>query len=164
MKAAIIRLFRLYWLTTDVVSSIFILQDVAYAYALGHALPRMPCDSEVQRIIESYHLAQLFQTVIDAVQDAIVLLPLFARAFSRNEREEEGRTFPFVTVDYFLHWWLPRHGDFLAGEVLAVGKPTIADVSFCQAEDVIAFHALGIDREQENVAGKDDLPWLATQV
>ena len=124
----------------------------------------MPCNREVQRITETHHIAQLLQAVIDAVQDAIVLFPLLSRIFCRDDGEEEGRAFPFVSVRDFLHWRLPRHGDFLAGEVLAVGKPTILDVFFCQAEDVVALHALCIDREQENVAGEDNLPWLFAKV
>ena len=139
-------------------------QDVADTYALGHALPRMPCDCQVQRITEFHHLTQLLQAVIDAVQKAVVLPPLLSRIFRSDDREDEGNSFSFVLVRNLLHWRLPRHGDFLAGDVLAVGEPTVLDILACQAEDVVALHALGIDREQENVACEDDLPWLAAQI
>lgn len=124
----------------------------------------MAGDCKVKRKGEAKRQAEFLQVVIDAVPKAVILLPLFARAFSRNEREEEGRVFPFITVGYFLHWMLPRHGDFLAGEVLAVGEPAVHNVFFGQAEDVVTLHALSINSEQEDVAGEDDLPWLAAQV
>ena len=124
----------------------------------------MPCDCQVQRITEFHHLTQLLQAVIDAVQKAVVLPPLLSRIFRSDDREDEGSSFSFVSVRNLLHWRLPRHGDFLAGDVLAVGEPTVLDILACQAEDVVALHALGIDREQENVACENNLPWLAAQI
>ena len=124
----------------------------------------MPCNSEVQGITEFHHFAQLLQAVIDAVQDAVILLPLLTWGLCRDDGEKKGCAFPFVTVRDLLHWRLPRHGDFLAGEVLAVGEPAILNVFSCQAEDIVALHALGVDREQEDVTGEDNLPWLSAQV
>lgn len=124
----------------------------------------MPCDSEVQRIVEVYHFTKFLQAVIDAVKNAVVLLPLLARGFCRNDRKEEGSTFLPVTVGYFLKRRFPRNGDFPAGDVLAVCELSVPDVTPRQAEDVIAPHATGIDREQEDVAGEDSHLRFAAEV
>ena len=115
----------------------------------------MPCDGEVQRITETHHFAQLLQVVIDAVQDTVILPPLLVRSFCRDDREEEGRAFPLVSVGDLLQSRLPGKGNFLAGDVLAVGEPSVLDILSRQPEDVIAPHATGIDCEQEDVAGED---------
>ena len=62
----------------------------------------MPCDSEVQRIVEVYHFTKFLQAVIDAVKNAVVLHPLLVRGFCRDDREDAGRAFLPVTVYYFL--------------------------------------------------------------
>ena len=116
----------------------------------------MPCDGEVQRITKLHHLAQFLQAVIDAVQEAVILSPLFARVFCRDDGEEEERAFLPVAVRYFLQYRFPGNGDFLAGKMLAVGELSVPDVPFCQAENVVAPHAAGIDGKQEDVAGEDD--------
>lgn len=114
----------------------------------------MPCDCQVQRITEFHHLAKLLQVVIDAVQNTVILPPLLVRGFCRNDGEEEGRAFPFVAVGNLLQRKIPREGDFLAGEVLAIGEAAVLDILACQAEDVVTLHAFGIDREQEDVTGE----------
>ena len=124
----------------------------------------MPCDGEVQRIIEFHHLAQLLQVVIDAVQDTVILPPLLVRGFCRDDGEEEGRAFPFVAVGNLLQRRLPGNGDFLACGVLTVSEAAVLDILSCQAEDIVAPHALGIDREQEDVAGEDYALRLTAQV
>ena len=40
-------------------------------------LPRMPGNGKVQRITKLHRLAQFLQAVIDAVQKAVILSPLF---------------------------------------------------------------------------------------
>jgi len=115
----------------------------------------MPCDSEVQRITKLHHLAQFLQAVIDAVQEAVILSPLFARVFCRDDGEEEERAFLPVAVRYLLQCRFPGNGDFLAGDVLAIGELSVLDILSRQPEDVIAPHATGIDCEQEDVAGED---------
>lgn len=44
--------------------------------------------------------------------------------------------------------------------MLAVGELSILNVFSGQAENVVALHALGIDREQEDVACEGNLLWL----
>lgn len=48
--------------------------------------------------------------------------------------------------------------------MLAVGELSILNVFSGQAENVVALHALGIDREQEDVACEGNLLWLTAQV
>ena len=77
------------------------------------------------------------------------------RRFCRDDREKPCSPFLFVAVRNLLQSLLPRNGNLLAGDVLAVGELPVLDILSCQPENVIAPHALGIDREQEDVAGED---------
>ena len=124
----------------------------------------MAGDRKVQRVTEFHHLAQLLQVIIDAVQEAVILPPLLARGFCRNDGKEEARAFPPVAVCYLFQHRFPRYGNLLAGEVLAVGELSVPDVFPCQAENVVAPHALGVDREEEDVAGKNNLLRFTAQV
>ena len=115
----------------------------------------MPCNGEVQRITESYLFAQFLQVVIDAVQKAVILFPLLVRGFCRNDGGRGGPCLSVCIGRISPLTPVPRNGDFLACDVLAIGELSVLDIVSCQPENVIASYSLGVDRKQEDVTSED---------
>lgn len=113
----------------------------------------MAGDVESQRDLNTYHLGNLFQVVVDVVAHVAVSASLVGAWIPDDGEQIVGGVFRGL-VEYHLHFLSPFDDKLLACLAAAIGDIAVFEVGLSQKRHVDEAHSPEIETHKEHVTGE----------
>lgn len=122
------------------------------SFGFGCGGPAVASDVEGQRNLDSYHLGDLFQVVIDVVAHVAVGASLVGSGILDDGQQVVGGVLG-ILVEYHLHFFRPLDYQLLSGLATAVGDVAVFEVRLFEKCHVNETHSSEIEAHKEHITG-----------